>query len=78
MCESDMKINEIIKEIDKLNMSEKLLLVKDIWDGIAESNAKLPISELQKEELDRRYHEYKCGKIKLHDWKDVHQKIRGE
>ncbi len=73
-----MRINEIAQEIDKLDVTEKLLLVKDIWDGIAQSNVKLPMSELQKEELDRRYHDYKSGKLKLYNWKDVHQDLRGK
>ena len=30
-----MRPNEIVKEIDKLGLSKKLILVEDIWDGIA-------------------------------------------
>jgi hypothetical protein len=28
-----MKPNEIAKEIDKLGLADKLILVEDIWDG---------------------------------------------
>jgi len=68
--------NDIIKEIDKLELSEKLILVEDIWDSIAMSNSSLPLPEWQKNELNNRYAEYKNGKLGLHDWKDVHSIIR--
>ncbi len=49
-----MRSSEIIKEIDNLALSEKLILVEDIWDSIAQSNAELPMPEWQKAELDKR------------------------
>lgn len=71
-----MKPEKIKEEIGRLELSEKLLLVEDIWDSIAASNSELPMPEWQKEELDRRYQEYKDGKLKLHDWKVVHEDLR--
>ncbi len=35
-------------EITKLELSEKLRLVEDIWDSIAASNSELPMPEWQK------------------------------
>ncbi|MDO8282244.1 MAG: addiction module protein [Thermodesulfovibrionia bacterium] len=71
-----MRPNEIVKEIDKLDLSEKLLLVEDIWDAIARNNEVLPMPEWQKIELDKRYKDYKDGKLELHDWKSVHEELR--
>ena len=71
-----MRAEEIRKKIDRLELSEKLLLVGDIWDSIAESNAEIPMPEWQEKELDRRYLEYKEGKLELHDWKTVHEELR--
>lgn len=71
-----MRPEKIKHEIDKLELSEKLLLVEDIWDSIAASNADIPMSEWQKNELDKRYQEYKEGKVGLHDWKTVHEELR--
>jgi len=71
-----MKTHEIRSEIEGLELSEKLLLVEDIWDSIAASNLELPMSEWQKKELDRRCNEYKEGKMELHDWKAVHEELR--
>jgi len=71
-----MKADEIRSEIESLELSEKLLLVEDIWDSIATGNSELPMPEWQKMELDRRYNEYEEGKLELHDWKTVHEELR--
>ena len=71
-----MRPYEIKQEIGKLNHSEKLLLIEDIWDSIAQSNSELPRSEWQKQELDKRYKEYKEGKQTLHEWQSVHEELR--
>jgi putative addiction module component (TIGR02574 family) len=73
-----MRPTEIIKEIDNLALSEKLLLVENIWDSIARDNAELPMPEWQKTELDKRYSDYKSGKLKLHDWKTIHDELRNK
>ncbi|MBI4690427.1 MAG: addiction module protein [Nitrospirae bacterium] len=73
-----MILNEIIKEIENLRLSEKLILVEDIWDSIARSNAELPISEWQKSELAKRYNDYKNGNLMLHDWEGVHEELRSK
>ncbi|TXL19437.1 addiction module protein [Methylococcaceae bacterium HT5] len=67
-----MRPEQIKNAVSKLGLSEKLLLVEDIWDSIAANNSEIPMSMWQKRELDRRYEEYKQGKLKLHNWDDVH------
>lgn len=73
-----MRPEEIKQEIRKLNLSEKILLVADIWDSIAQGNKELPMHEWQKRELDKRYSEYKAGELSLHDWQLVHEGIRNK
>ena len=73
-----MRPEEIKGEINKLELSEKLLLVGDIWDSIAVGNSEIPMPEWQKKELDRRYNEYKKGKSALHDWKTVNEELRAK
>ena len=73
-----MRPNEIVKEIDKLGLSDKLILVEDIWDSIARNNAELPMPEWQKAELDRRYCDYKNGKLKLHNWQGIHKELKNK
>jgi putative addiction module component (TIGR02574 family) len=71
-----MKADQIRSAIENLELSEKLRLVEEIWDSIAASNSELPMPDWQKQELDKRYNEYKEGKLKLHDWRSVHEDLR--
>ncbi len=52
------------------------MLVEDIWDSIAASNLEIPMSKWQKQELDRRYKEYKEEKLELHEWEGIHNDLR--
>ena len=71
-----MRPEKIIKEIDKLGMPEKLMLVEDVWDSIALNNSELTMPEWHKKMLDARYEEYREGKQALHDWEAVHCQLR--
>lgn len=71
-----MKPDQIKDEINRLELSEKLLLVEDIWDSIATSNAEIPLPEWQKQALEKRYQDYKEGTLGLHDWQSVHGGLR--
>ena len=73
-----METKDILKEIDKLGLSEKIILVEDIWDSIAKSNAALTMPEWHKRELKRRYEDFKAGKLALEDWSDVHKGLRNK
>ena len=73
-----MRPNEIIKEVDNLDLSEKLSLVENIWDSIALSNDELPMAEWQKAELDKRYSDHKTEKLKLHDWVNFHDQLKNK
>ncbi len=71
-----MKPEQIKLEVERLDLSEKLMLVEEIWDSIAESNSELPMPQWQKEELDKRYDAYQKGNIELHSWEDINISIR--
>lgn len=71
-----MKTNQLFNEIDKLDLSEKLMFVEDIWDSIAKGNSELPMPEWQKTELEKRSKEYKDKKLTLYEWQKVHAEIR--
>jgi putative addiction module component (TIGR02574 family) len=73
-----MRPEEIQQEIDKLNISEKLILIEDVWDSIARSNSEIPMPEWQKQELDGRYKIFKSGNYTLRGWHSVHKEIRNK
>jgi len=73
-----MRLEEIKQEINRLKLTEKLILIEDVWDSIAQKNQELPMPEWQKRELDQRYKSYKAGEQNLHDWESVHESLRNK
>lgn len=71
-----MNSQQLRSEIDALALSEKLKLVEDIWDTIADSNAELPLPDWQRQELEQRYQSYRKGEQQLHEWQGVHESLR--
>ena len=47
-----------IPEINRLSVPEKILLVEDPWDSIAEDESSVPVPASHMEELDKRIHAY--------------------
>ena len=54
--------SDIAKEITKLSIAERILLVEEIWDSIARENEAFELSKAQKEELDRRSQSFSQGR----------------
>ena len=47
-----------------LPIEERIRLVEDIWDSIATDQGALPLTDEQKEELDRRLNAYESDGLK--------------
>lgn len=45
---------ELAEEAKKLSIPERILLVEEIWDTIAEENQAFELTEAQQREIDRR------------------------
>jgi putative addiction module component (TIGR02574 family) len=71
-----MEPEKITDEIKRLSLPQRLILTQDIWDSIALESGKLTMPEWQKSELEKRYGQYKQGKLELHDWREVHAELR--
>ncbi len=55
-----------------LSVAERILLVESLWDSIArDSNAELPLTEEQKQELDRRIAADDAGALESYSWPEV-------
>lgn len=46
--------NDLTAQAKKLSISDRILLVEEIWDTIAEENQAFELTDSQKRELDRR------------------------
>lgn len=52
-------MNSQITEILQLSVAERVQIVEDIWDSIANTPEELPLSESEKVELDKRLENYR-------------------
>ena len=65
-----------IDEIKLLDISERIILVEEIWDSIAEEQGSLVLSEYEKKILDERLLSLKENPKKLMSWDEIKSKIR--
>ncbi|MEW6501426.1 MAG: addiction module protein [Thermodesulfobacteriota bacterium] len=63
-------------DILKLSVAERILLVEDIWDSIAELPEELTLSEAQQQELDRRLEAYHQDPEAGSPWAEVRERIK--
>ncbi|OGR05938.1 MAG: hypothetical protein A2511_05355 [Deltaproteobacteria bacterium RIFOXYD12_FULL_50_9] len=70
--------NQILTEISKLTVAERIILVEDIWDGIAESDETLELlDDDQKIELDRRIDSNRDNPAAGRSWGEIKDEIYG-
>ena len=55
-----MRVKDI-PQIEKLSVSEKILLVEDIWDNISSEESAIPVPRSHIKELERRLAGHKSG-----------------
>jgi putative addiction module component (TIGR02574 family) len=61
--------------IDRLPVEERLALVEDIWDSITADSAALPLTDVQRDELDRRLAEYETNPDDVVPWEELRESI---
>jgi len=65
-------------EIRGLPVPERVALVEQIWDSIAEDEAGFELTSAQKSELERRLDLRASTSSRASDWPDVKARILGE
>lgn len=70
-------MNALLKSlgIDRLSVEERLALVEDLWDSIAEESATASLTDAQRAELDRRLADYAANPNDVVPWEDVKASI---
>ncbi len=66
-----MTVDKVLEEIEKLSVTERLQIVEELWDGIARSNAELPVPQWQKDELERRKQNFVRNPDSCQTWECV-------
>ena len=57
--------------LDRLSVEDRIALVEDIWDSIAEEKNVLPLTDTQRAELQRRIEEDDSSPGDVVSWSDV-------
>ena len=65
-----------LKDILELSVAERIQLVEDIWDSIAVAPDSLPLTEDERQELDRRLEAYAQNPDEGISWYDLKKKVR--
>lgn len=63
--------SSLIEEAKKLAISERILLVEEIWNSIAEDNKCFDLTAAQKEELDRRLASFRADPSQGRTWEEI-------
>ena len=62
-------------EIAKMPIQQRIQLVEDIWDSIADMPEAVEIPEWHKKELEKRLEAYHANPNEGSPWKDVKKRI---
>ncbi len=62
-------------EISQLSIAERIQLAEDLWDSILERPDDLPLTDAQKQELDRRLEHYQQDPTAGSTWEEVRQRL---
>jgi len=64
-------------EILEMSIAERIQLVEDIWDSIAAVPDAIPLTDAQREELDRRIAAYHENPHSGSPWDEVKKRLSG-
>lgn len=62
-------------DISQLSVAERIQLAEDLWDSILEQQEEFPLSEAQKQELDKRLENYQGNPASGSSWEEVKKRL---
>ena len=57
--------------IDRLSVDERIQLVQEIWDSIADQVARAPLSDALRQELERRVADHEANPGDVIPWEQI-------
>ena len=66
-----------IDEIKMLDITERIILVEEIWDSIAKEQDSLALSDYEKKVLDERLASLENDPTNLLSWNEIKKRVRG-
>jgi putative addiction module component (TIGR02574 family) len=73
-----MNVPSLPPEIRHLPIPERMHLVEEIWNSIAEDEKQFVLTDAQKTELDLRLHAHEANPDRGAAWEDVKKKLLGD
>jgi putative addiction module component (TIGR02574 family) len=70
-----MAMSKSALDFRSLSIPERLRLVEEIWDSIAQDAETLPLSPEQRAELDRRWAEHEADPATALPWDEVRDEL---
>lgn len=67
-----------LSELEKLSARERLQLVQDLWDIIAAEPESVPVTDAQKEELNRRLESHQTDEEEGISWSKLKERLQDE
>jgi putative addiction module component (TIGR02574 family) len=62
------------EELLKLSIAERIQIVEDLWDSIAQAPQEVPVTNAQTAELDRRLARFAQDSTR-HTWEEVKERL---
>jgi putative addiction module component (TIGR02574 family) len=63
--------SELTEQAKKLSIPDRILLVEEIWDTIAQENEAFELTEAQKQELERRLASGRTNPTQGRTWEEI-------
>ncbi len=63
-------------DIHHLSAAERLRLLEELWDSLSRQPDQVPLTEAQRQDLDRRLDEVEAGDAEGVPWDEVLRQIR--
>jgi len=64
-----------LEDVLQLSVSERIQLAEDIWDSIAANPDSLPLTDAERQELDRRLNSYARNPDEGVPWDDLKKQV---
>jgi len=62
-------------DFSRLSVAERILLAQQLWDSVHSQAKSLPLTDAQKEELDRRWKAFEAGEMPASSWFEVKRQL---
>ena len=76
MKEIVMPLSVDLSGIKAMSVPERILVVEEIWDSIAAEQDSIPLTDAQRDELDRRLDAFDASPDEGSSWQEVKSRIQ--